>query len=244
MTISVTTIIISSLMGILIAIVTFYYTLKLMKARSSYSDENKAILEGMRDSIEKQMYALNDRLVLTEERWLDVNHLLYSNQLKVQDPVKYNQRQTYYSEFLRANGVFENNLQIDDKFVFILTPFNDSYHEEYLAIKEACRSVGFKAERGDEKQFALGDIFSEMLRNIVKARLIIANINGRNPNVMYELGIAHALDKPVLLVSKDPGTLPFDIKSKRFIFYNNYNHLQDLIRRELLANIGTRPIIE
>lgn len=73
-----------------------------------------------------------------------------------------------------------------------------------------------------------------MLRYIVKAKLVIANINGRNPNVMYELGIAHALDKPVLLLSKEIGSLPVDLKSKRFLIYNSYNELERKLEKNYL----------
>lgn len=72
------------------------------------------------------------------------------------------------------------------------------------------------------------------IESTTKANLIIANINGRNANVMYELGIAQAMDKPVLLVSKDPESLPVDIKSKRFLIYSDYENLKNLIRNELI----------
>lgn len=69
-----------------------------------------------------------------------------------------------------------------------------------------------------------------MLKFIVKSNLIIANINGRNPNVLYELGIAQAFDKPVILISGEPENLPIDIKSKKFLIYKDYEELQEMIR--------------
>ena len=47
-------------------------------------------------------------------------------------------------------------------------------------IREVCTNKGFKCVRGDETYFK-GDIFSQMLKLIVKSNLIIANINGRKP---------------------------------------------------------------
>ena len=117
--------------------------------------------------------------------------------------------------------------------IFILTPFHDKFREDYEVIKDVCSQNGFKAFRGDENYFK-SDIFPEMLKLIVKSSLIIANINGRNPNVLYELGIAQALDKPVLLVSQKPKDLPIDIKSKKFLIYTSYTDLQEKIRKELL----------
>jgi len=136
------------------------------------------------------------------------------------------------SEFLKSNGIRENDLTIDQKLIFILTPFHERYDKEYSVIQEVCTTIGFKAYRGDEN-YIKSDIFPEMLKLIVKANLIIANINGRNPNVLYELGIAQALDKPVILISNEPKDLPIDIKSKRFLIYKNSDELRNLLREEL-----------
>jgi hypothetical protein len=51
---------------------------------------------------------------------------------------------------------------------------------------------------------------------------------------MYELGIAHTLDKSVIHISEQPNNLPLDIKSKRFLIYQNLAELQTMLRKELL----------
>jgi hypothetical protein len=48
---------------------------------------------------------------------------------------------------------------------------------------------------------------------------VIADISGRNPNVLYELGIAHTLAKPVLILSREPSDIPIDLASRRVILY-------------------------
>jgi hypothetical protein len=217
--------------SVIIATVAFLFYNRLKKSKYD-SEQNKAVLESIRNSIEKQIYNLNDRLILNEERWRDVNHLLLRNEYTGNNTPITNSRQTYYSDFLKANGITQNDLLIDNRLVFILTPFHDNYSEDYKVIREACTQSGFTAYRGDEN-YIKGDIFPEMLKLIVKANLIIANVNGRNPNVLYELGIAQALDKPVILISSEPDKLPIDIKSKRFLVYRNYTELQEMIRKEL-----------
>ena len=210
------------------------YLLIINRKKAKYDINNqKAILDEVRNSFEKQMYILNDRLIQSEERWRDVNHLLLRDEYRANKSPITNIMQTHYSEFLKANGISENDLVIDKRLIFILTPFNDIYAEDYMVIREVCLANGFNAYRGDEN-FIKGDIFPEMLKLIVKSNLIIANINGRNPNVLYELGIAQALDKPVILISKEPEQLPIDIKSKRFLIYRDYKELQELIRLELI----------
>lgn len=220
-----------ALASVIIVTIAFLFFNRLKKAKYD-SDQNKAVLESIRNSIEKQIYNLNDRLILNEERWRDVNHLLLRNEYIGNSTPITNSRQTYYSDFLKANGITQNDLLIDNRLVFILTPFHDNYAVDYHIIRDTCSQSGFNAFRGDEK-YIKGDIFPEMLKLIVKANLIIANINGRNPNVLYELGIAQALDKTVILISSEPEKLPIDIKSKRFLVYSNYTELQEMIRKEL-----------
>ena len=231
MEINTATVLITAIVSVLISAIAFILYLNLRKKKYD-SENNQAILESIRNSIEKQIYNLNDRLIQNEERWRDVNHLLLRNEYIENNTPITNSRQTYYSDFLKANGITQNDLLIDSRLVFILTPFHDNYFEDYKVIREACTQIGFNAYRGDEN-YIKGDIFPEMLKLIVKANLIIANVNGRNPNVLYELGIAQALDKPVILISSEPDKLPIDIKSKRFLVYRNYTELQEMIRKEL-----------
>jgi len=228
------TLLATAVVSVLVALVAFILFQNLKKSR--YDKQNhQVLLESIRHSLEKQMYGINDRLVLNEERWRDVNHLLLrKDYIENNSPIS-KDRKIYYSEFLKANGLTENDLIIDDRLIFILTPFHDKYTEDYKVIREVCTSAGYKCYRGDETYFK-GDIFPEMLKLIVKSNLIIANVNGRNPNVLYELGIAQALDKDVILISREPEKLelPIDIKSKRFLIYSDYNELQEMIRQELI----------
>ena len=209
------------------------YLLISNRKKAKYDASNHtAILEEVRDSFEKQIYILNDRLVQNEERWRDVNHLLIRKEyLENNVPFNY-QKKIYYSEFLKANGILENDLIVNNRMIFVLAPFNNEFYNEFIVIKEVCSNLGFNCLRGDEKQFK-GDIFPEMLRYIVQAKVIIANINGRNPNVLYELGVAQSLDKNVILVSKEPKELPIDIQSQRFLIYSNYENLSNLLKTEL-----------
>ena len=231
MEIKLETILASIIISILLSAVVFYLYLNLKKKKYD-ENGNKAILDSIRNSFEKQIYMLNDRLIQNEERWRDVNHLLLRDEYIAKTSPITNSRETYYSSFLKSNGITEQDLLIDKRLIFILTPFHDNYTEDYKVIRETCSKLGYTAYRGDENYIS-GDIFPEMLKLIAKANLIIANINGRNPNVLYELGIAHAMDKPVILISKEAEKLPIDIKSKRFLFYRSYTELSDMIRQEL-----------
>ena len=61
-----------------------------------------------------------------------------------------------------------------------------------------------------------GSISPKMLTDLISARVVIADLTGRNPNVFYELGIAHSFDKAVIALGQ-PSGLPFDVQDERVI---------------------------
>ena len=65
-------------------------------------------------------------------------------------------------------------------------------------------------------------ILDKIGRLISQADVVIADCSGRNPNVFYELGMAHALGKPVVLITSDAvEQAPTDIRAFEFISYAN-----------------------
>lgn len=192
---------------------------------------NKELIGTMRDSYEKQIYMMNDKLTASMDRWQDVNHLLISSQSeKLDSDIS---GKVYLSKFLKANGINEKDIKTDPKLVFVLTPFNNRFSRAYEVIQDVCMTVGLKCMRGDE-DFLRSDILPHILKLICKAGIVIGNIEGRNPNVFYELGLAHAMDKKTLLISKTTENLPIDIKSKRIIVYPNHHTLRTSLKNELL----------
>jgi len=208
--------VIAALVGIITAIIT--YLMSKISSKTRYNEELKRIeMESMRKSFEIKLYELTNRLMMSEQRWKDTNHLLISSQNYNKElPTK--NESVHLSEFLKSAGITQQDLISDKRLVFVLTPFNEKYFKIYDVIRDICTSVGIKCIRGDE-EFLKSDILPHILRQLVKSAFVIANIDGRNPNVFYELGIAHALDKPTILVGTAPEKLTIDIQSKRFVFY-------------------------
>lgn len=209
--------------------------------RARYDSEiQRAQLEMLREAQERRIYELTDRLASTEERWKDLNHLLVSR-LNTQADFSDSRGSITPTRFLRLYGIGEDECQVDPQLVFVLTPFNKEFRSTFDAIAEACRDVGLRCLRGDEEQVS-GDLMPHILRLIVKARIIVANIDGRNPNVFYELGVAHALDKVTILVTSSIDTVPFDLKSKKLIAYKELRDLKFSLNRELARSaISTQP---
>ena len=215
-----------------------YILLRNLKQSRYDSELRRAELESLRKALENKMYDLNERLISNEYRWKDINHLLLETSRNTEKETR--NLKMHHSGFLKSNGIKQDDLNIDSKLVFVLTPFNDRFYDDYSTIKNVCTEVGFNCSRGDEEYFN-SDIFAHILKQLVKARIIIANLNGRNPNVLYELGIAQAMDKPVILLSRTPDDIPIDIRSKKFIIYKNEEELQNNLKKELIRILNTTP---
>lgn len=108
-----------------------------------------------------------------------------------------------------------------DDVVFVMMPFEEpigSYYEKLY--KPAIEKAGLTPRRADSDIFGSGKIIDQIWTGIHSAKILVAELTNRNPNVFYELGLAHALGKPVVLVSSNQADVPFDLKHVRVIFYD------------------------
>ncbi len=104
---------------------------------------------------------------------------------------------------------------------FVVMPFADPIGSYYQHIYEpAIQKAGLRAVRADADIFGTGKIIDQIWLGINSARVLVAELTSRNPNVFYELGLAHALEKPVVLVSSNEEDVPFDLKHIRVIYYD------------------------
>lgn len=103
---------------------------------------------------------------------------------------------------------------------FVLMPFGEPFDEIYKnLISPGIQQAGLKALRADDI-FSPGSIMEQIRSAIQQSRVCVVDLTGRNPNVLYELGIAQTLGKPTILLSQDISDVPFDIKHLRIIQYN------------------------
>ena len=104
-------------------------------------------------------------------------------------------------------------------FVFVLMPFDEGFRDIYeVGIKPACNDAGAYCERVDEQIF-VENILERVYNQIAKADVIVAEMTGRNPNVFYEVGYAHALNKQVILLTQNTEDIPFDLQHYPHIVY-------------------------
>lgn len=103
--------------------------------------------------------------------------------------------------------------------VFVITPMGDLFDGLYTLWREKLQRY-CHVTRADTTPNQR-NIVSDIMQGISHSDLIIAELTGLNANVLYELGVAHALDKPVILLSQEkPESLPFDLKAYRVLSYS------------------------
>src|SRR6185437_2852938 len=104
---------------------------------------------------------------------------------------------------------------------FVMMPFAEPLGGYYASVYEpAIAKAKLKAVRADNEIFGPGKIIDQIWNGLNSARVLVADLTGRNPNVLYELGLAHALRKPVVLVSSNKEDIPFDVRHVRVIYYD------------------------
>lgn len=224
---------IGSITSALLAFLVYIRRKSEMQRKERYDFERHMVeLEYMRKNMEMQLYDVSRKLEENDRRWKDMNHLVISSQEKFENSNYYNS-EVVPNEFLKSFGITNpKDYEVDNRLVFVLTPFNDNYRDSFIYIREVCSRLNLKCIRGDE-DYISNEIFPSIIKQILKSRLIIANITGRNPNVMYELGVAHALGKTTIIVAQDFTDIPFDLNNRRIILYKSENELQKKLEQSI-----------
>jgi hypothetical protein len=102
---------------------------------------------------------------------------------------------------------------------FVMMPFGHWYDRYYQDIYvPAIRDAGFELVRADEL-FSTGSVVEQIWDQIEKSKVLLAEVTDKNPNVFYELGLAHAARKPVVFTSGCLEDVPFDLRHLRVIVY-------------------------
>jgi hypothetical protein len=93
-------------------------------------------------------------------------------------------------------------------------------HVYHKVVKPVLENHGFLCIRGDE--ISQTGVLMDQIRDAINhADLVICDLTFENPNVFYELGMAHVLEKSTILTSQSPGNIPFDVRHRRVIPYED-----------------------
>lgn len=135
-----------------------------------------------------------------------------------------------------------NGNNVKERKCFIITPIGNSNDAIFRHINGVIQSVirpvladyGYSDISAAHEISEPGSINNQLVNRIINDDLVIANLTDKNPNVMYELCLRHAVAKPVIHICEEGTSLPFDIKGERTIFYTNDMYGVNELKRELI----------
>ena len=119
--------------------------------------------------------------------------------------------------FFYSSGKTGEELDVGSTHIFVLMPFGPSFDATYAAIRTVAGAMRVRVARADEIQSARA-VMDDIWSGICNSAVVVADCTGRNPNVFYELGIAHTVGRDVLL-TQGFSEVPFDIGHMRHIQY-------------------------
>jgi hypothetical protein len=145
------------------------------------------------------------------------------------------------SRELSGNPIFgPPSFRFDRRLAFVLMPFNNELTNLYRSVlKPTIEAAGLVCRRADDLK-SNHTVMQDVWRGICEARMIIADLTGLNPNVLYELGIAHTVGKEtILLCQKSQGEFmfPLDLAHIRRIDYDASDAGQRKLVLDLLETL-------
>jgi len=122
--------------------------------------------------------------------------------------------------------------------VFVLMPFAPELKPIYdNHIRKTVKTLSLSVARADDF-FSQEAIMDEIWSAIAHATILIADCTNKNPNVFYEIGLAHAIGKPVILITQNPDDVPFDLRHRRYIQYAYTPPGMEKFEKDLSATIS------
>ncbi|MCB1783109.1 MAG: hypothetical protein KDI13_03870 [Alphaproteobacteria bacterium] len=109
---------------------------------------------------------------------------------------------------------------IEPTLVSVMMPFDTGFDAIYASIQQASENAGLRCRRADDI-WENPAIIQDVVSLIDRARVVVCDCTGRNPNVFYEAGIAHTLGREVILITQSEYDIPFDLRHLRYIPYLN-----------------------
>lgn len=198
--------------------------------------------DSVRDFLHECLYenpdnAATKKLIRVSSKWRHVQQALTTHYADSFRYYRKNGEKVEYSMTVKpAFGCpVELQKQMD---VFVAMPFAEEMKPIYTNhIYKSVTSGGFSCGRTDDI-FSTNAIVQDLWSAIVGSAIVIGDCTGRNPNVFYELGIAHTLGKPVILITQDKDDVPFDIQHFRYIKYQYTAEGMILLERSLCETLA------
>ena len=120
--------------------------------------------------------------------------------------------------------------------IAVMMPFGKEFDRVYEAIKSACETEGYRTLRVDEI-YGPKPITADIFSTTVQSTLVISDLSGRNPNVLYETGLAHALNRDVIMIVQNEDDIPFNVHHLRYLTYLPNEEGLGKLSKDLSASI-------
>lgn len=141
---------------------------------------------------------------------------------------------------LEASGAvrFPVDLPRDPTLVAVMMPFAPEFDVVYETIETAVADAGLRCTRADDI-WERDHVMEDVLSLLWQSQIVIADLTGRNPNVFYETGLAHALPRRTVLLTQNPNDIPFDLQSIRYLRYGLGTSQRAVLREKLSMRLST-----
>jgi len=176
-----------------------------------------------RESMRKQILnSLNEALIHANLQLNEQGKLIWAERRTIYKKVEEEQLEKPEATSMTVTPIFRaRDMETERNLCFVLMPFKPPFDRLYREeIKPAIETSGFKCLRADDL-FSPTPILEDIWVYICKSRVIIADVTGKNPNVFYEIGVAHTVGKPVIIITQDKSDVPFDIAQFRYFVYSD-----------------------
>jgi hypothetical protein len=120
---------------------------------------------------------------------------------------------------------------IEPSLMSAMMPFDPRFDAVYETLQRTATAVGLRCRRADDI-WENPAVIQDVVSLIDRSKIVICDCTGRNPNVFYEIGIAHTLGREVILITQADADIPFDLRYLRYVRYLNNG--------EGLTELGTR----
>lgn len=223
---------ISNVLVMVIMVVVLLEVVFIFLARSRFNNRKDEIYildkllkySKKRSELEQEINLLTRELMHSNlAEYLDVNRLVFLGQDTIDSKMS-----IHYDSFFKQFGLLNEKIEIRKNSAVFLTPFTPEGNILFNECQKILGGVDIFLQKTDN-YVEKDDIMMNIVSLIVQSEIVIVNINGRNPNVYYELGISHAIGKPTILISEmnfNLDEIGFDIRQKRIIMYNSIDDLE------------------
>lgn len=109
---------------------------------------------------------------------------------------------------------------IDETVLSVMMPFDAGFADVYASIQAAARDLKMQCLRADDI-WEHAAIIQDIVSLINRSRIVIGDCTGRNPNVFYEIGVAHTLGRDLIPITQSGDDIPFDLRHLRYLSYRN-----------------------